>query len=210
MVGWGVSQSELVRYAQNLALESGEGQTSPSPYKGGEIRSDKGGDWAFVAIAGQGGALKDAKEALAFAVLQRALGTGPQIKWGSRDNGLLSKCLGGNIGDESAIAALNVSYSDAGLFGALIAAPAESAGKLVEAAAGVLKGGQVGDDDVNRGKNQLKAAVLLENEGGSEAIGWLGTQAALLGAAQSPSQIAAAIDSVTTADVNAVSFFFDK
>ena len=206
VVGLGVDHSQLVQYAQSLSLEGGEGSTPASPYIGGEIRSDKAGALAFIAIAGQGAGLKDAKQALAFAVLQRALGVGPQVKWGAVDNGALSKAVGSAINDQFAIGAINASYSDTGLFGALIAAPAASAGKLVQAAVKVLKGGNLTDADVNRGKNQLKAAILLDNESGSEAIGLLGTQAALVGAAKSPSQLAAEVDSVSAADVNAVSW----
>ncbi|RZC36189.1 cytochrome b-c1 complex subunit 2, mitochondrial, partial [Asbolus verrucosus] len=201
VVGLGVDHSQLVNYAQGLSLETGEGSTTPSPYIGGEIRSDKGGNLAFVAIGGAGGALKDTKERLAFAVLQRALGIGPQVKWGTTDNGVLSKAVGGDV--QYAISAVNASYSDAGLFGTLIAAPSASAGKIVEAVVKVLKGGALSDADVNRGKNQLKTSVLLDSESGSNIIGCIGSQAALVGSAQSGSQIAAAIDSVSTADVNA-------
>ncbi|XP_068906001.1 cytochrome b-c1 complex subunit 2, mitochondrial [Tenebrio molitor] len=203
VVGLGVDHSQLVQYAQTLSLEPGEGSTTPSPYLGGEIRSDKGGELAFIAIGGQGAALKDSKEALAFAVLQRAQGVGPQVKWGSVDNGVLSKAIGGTGTTQFAITALNASYSDAGLFGVLVAAPGISAGKVVEAAAQVLKGGSLSDADISRGKNQLKAAILMDNESGSNAIRLIATQAALLGSAKSPSQLAAEVDSVSAADVNA-------
>lgn len=38
VVGIGVSHSDLVSYAQSLEIETGEGCTPPSPYKGGELR----------------------------------------------------------------------------------------------------------------------------------------------------------------------------
>ncbi|EFA00465.1 cytochrome b-c1 complex subunit 2, mitochondrial [Tribolium castaneum] len=203
VVGLGVDHSQLVKYAQGLALESGEGTSNPSPYFGGEIRSDKGGDFAYVAIAGQGAPWKNSKEALAVSVLQKALGGGPKVKWGSVDNGALSKVVGGEGDAKYALNTFNASYSDAGIFGVLIAAPEATAGKIVQAAFKLLKAGNLTDADVNRGKNQLKAALLIKNESGSSAIDFLGSQAAVLGSAKSPSQVVAEIDSITTADVNA-------
>lgn len=200
VVGLGVNHSELTQYAQALKLDTGDGCDTPSPYKGGELRSNKGGNFAFVTIAGEGASLKNSKEALAFAVLQRALGVGPQIKWSTNDNGLLSKTIGTNS-EEYASTAINVSYSDTGLFGVLIAAPSQSAGKLVQSAVKLLKNANVGDEDVARGKNQLKAALLLEAESGSRAIQDIGSQAALLGCPQTACQIAAAVDSVSTSEV---------
>lgn len=47
--------------------------------------------------------------------------------------------------------------------------------------------------------------VLLENEGGSNAILNLGNQTALTGQAQTAIEVAAAIDSISTSDVQNVS-----
>lgn len=205
VVGLGVDHSALVKYAQGLSLESGEGTTTPSPYFGGEIRSDKGGDFAFVAIAGPGASLKNEKEHIAVSILQKALGGGPKVKWGSVDNGALSKVIGGEGDGNFALNSFNASYSDAGIFGVLIAAPEASAGKIVQAAVKLLKSGNLTDADVNRGKSQLKAALLIKNESGSNAIDFIGSQAAIVGCAKTPCQVAAEIDEVSTADVNAVS-----
>lgn len=60
--------------------------------------------------------------------------------------------------------------------------------------------------DVARGKEQLKAAVLMELESDSSLVSDLGAQALLLGNAQSPAEIVGAIDAITASDVNAVSF----
>ncbi|KAG5896064.1 hypothetical protein JTB14_011059 [Gonioctena quinquepunctata] len=181
VVGLGLGQSELTQYAQALEIESGEGATTPSPYKGGELRSNKGGNIAFVAVAGEGASLKNTKEALAFAVLQRAIGVGSQIKYGASDNGIFSKAVG--------------------LFGILVGAPAKSAGKVVETAVKLLKSGSVSDEDVNRGKNQLKTSLLLEAESGSNAVRDIATQAVLTGSPQSAAQLIAAVDSISTSDV---------
>ncbi|KAJ8941029.1 hypothetical protein NQ318_015505 [Aromia moschata] len=178
VIGLGVSSGELTQYAQSLKINTGDGCLNPSPYKGGELRSNKGGDVAFVAVAGEGAGLKDSKEALAFAVLQRAVGIGPQIKYSTRDNGILTKTIGS--AQEYAAAAINVSYFDSGLFGVLLALPSKCSRKVVESAVKLLTSSTVSDEDVTRGKNQLKAALLLDAESGANAIHNFGTQAVLL------------------------------
>lgn len=114
-------------------------------------RSNKGGSLAFVAVAGEGASLKNQKEALAFAVLQNAIGAGPRVKWSPNDHGVFSKTVGSGS-DDYASQAINVSYSDTGLFGILIATPRASAARLVDAAVKTLKNGNVTDEDVTRGK----------------------------------------------------------
>nr|CAI5845163.1 unnamed protein product [Callosobruchus analis] len=200
VVGSGVSHTHLTQYANALKLSDGSGCPAPSPYKGGELRSNKGGDFAFVAIAGEGAAATNTKEALACAVLQRALGTGPQTKWSLHDNGVLAKSIG-NQPEGFASTAINVNYSDTGLVGVLVAAPAKCAKNIVQAAYSVMKSGSISDADVNRGKNQLKTQLLVDAECGRTAIHDIATQAVLTGNPQTATQLAAAVDSVTTGDV---------
>lgn len=38
VVGLGISHAELEKFAQGLELQTGEGSSSASPYKGGELR----------------------------------------------------------------------------------------------------------------------------------------------------------------------------
>jgi len=171
-------------------------------YKGGEIRSDKGGSVAHIAIAGKGGSLRNAKDALSFAVLQRALGAGTSIKYNSENKGLLAKASG-SAKAPCSVTALNISYSDSGLFGALITAPSEDAGTILCNVVGILKNGKVSEDDVKRGKNQLKRAVLSALENGSTAVEDMGNQALLIGSVANACQIAAAIDGLSSTDINA-------
>lgn len=56
----------------------------------------------------------------------------------------------------------------------------------------------------------MKAALLLELESGRKAVELLGTQAVLTGAAQTPKDIAAAVDSVSTGDVRNVNIHFNQ
>ncbi|KAK9729865.1 Peptidase M16 inactive domain [Popillia japonica] len=202
VVGIGVSHDTLLECAQSLPLESGSDATGPGVYKGGEIRSDKGGDLAYVALAGEGGSLKNIKEAIAFAVLQQVYGMGPSTKRGLGSSNLLRKAVG-ELNEPHSISAINVCYSDSGLFGVLLTGSANIAGNLVTAALTTLKSPNISDADVNRGKNQLKTTVLSAMESGSYALEKIGLQAVLTGSALSPGDIATMIDSVSAGEVKA-------
>ena len=229
VVGVGIDHQLLVGFAKNLHLENGTTESAPSKYQGfGELRVDKAGNWAHVAIATQGGALSNQKEALAFAVLQQVAGAGPATKRGN-SNGALGKVISGAVGDKPlGFSALNASYTDNGLFGFVISAEAATVGRVnlfflkliihfilkiyiywysqaIEAGVKALKQGSVSNGDVARGKAQLKAAVLNELDNGSGLASDLGQQALLLGNVQSAASIISAIDGITDADVNAVS-----
>lgn len=205
VIGLGVDHGELVRYAQSLGLNTGSDEVGSSKYLGGEIRSDKGGDLAYIAIAGEGGSLKNTKESMAFAVLQRVLGAGSSVKYGN-DQSLLTKCLGNSVqGEPHSITSLNVNYSDSGLFGVFAIGSVNASCALVEAAVKTLKGTQITDKDVARAKNQLKIDLLSKMENAGYAIDYIGNQALLVGVPTSPCQVEAAIDAITKADVEAVS-----
>ncbi|KAF2896158.1 hypothetical protein ILUMI_10021 [Ignelater luminosus] len=201
VVGLGVDHQDLVRYAQSLQLEGGKADCEPADYRGGEIRSDKGGDVAHIAIAGKGGSFRNAKEALSFAVLQRALGAGSSIKYADENRGLLAKSLSKCSGPTS-ITALNISYTDSGLFGALISTPCGDAKTVVKDVVDILKGGSIPDEDIARGKAQLTAAVLHALESGSTAIEDIGNQAVLIGSVANACQIANAISGLNSSDIN--------
>merc|ERR1712071_422681 len=58
----------------------------------------------------------------------------------------------------------DLNYSDAGLFGFMIAAPAAEAGKAVCAATKVLRSTTVNDGQLARAKAQLKSDLLMAEE----------------------------------------------
>lgn len=127
VVGVGIDHQILVGYAQSLALESGEGPDGLGAVVGpSEIRWDKGGNFASVAIGAPGGALKNANEALAYSILQYAAGVGPYTKRGA-NNGALSRQI---ASDGVASKALNAVYSDNGIFGLVVSGEAKAVGKV--------------------------------------------------------------------------------
>nr|CAD7257887.1 unnamed protein product [Timema shepardi] len=150
-----------------------------------------------------GSSLANEKDALAFAILRYILGAGPSIKWGGSPSPLYKSVSEAVGGLPFAVSALNVSYSDSGLFGFLASAPPQIAGQVVEAAVKQLCCLSLTPADIARGKAQLKASVLLGTEGGTDLLEDIGNQAVLLGKVTSPSQVVAAIDGITSADINA-------
>lgn len=77
VVGVGVPHDRLVAYAQSLVLKAGQpGQLAPSKVNGGDLRVETNSPLAYVAVAAAGAPLADTKNVIAFALLQRSLGTG--------------------------------------------------------------------------------------------------------------------------------------
>lgn len=130
VVGVGVDHQMLVGFAKNLQLPNGSTAPTCSAFHGsGELRVDKAGNWAHVAIATAGASLANQKEALAFAVLQYACGAGASTKRGNV-NGVLGKAVSAAVKSSFGFSAFNASYTDNGLFGFVLSAEAKDAGKV--------------------------------------------------------------------------------
>lgn len=207
VVGVNIDHQVLAGFSQSFGIESGSGADVAAEFQGfGQIRSDKPGSMAHVAIGGQGAAITNQKEALAFAVLQYAAGVAPSLKRGEAQGALTKVVDKALSGKPHAVSALNASYTDNGIFGFFVSASASDIGKAIEAGVRALKNGTVSSEDVARGKSQLKAAVLGDLDTGAGFIADMGAQALLLGNVQNAAAIVAAIDSVSAADVSAVSY----
>ena len=101
------------------------GPAPAAKYGGGEIRAELGGRVALVAVAAEG-AGSGAASAAQQAVLQAILGSGAVVKYGA-GRGLVGAAAAQAGG---AAAAVNVTYSDAGLVGYTVLAEAEKAGQV--------------------------------------------------------------------------------
>uniref|UniRef100_A0A182NM67 Peptidase M16 N-terminal domain-containing protein n=1 Tax=Anopheles dirus TaxID=7168 RepID=A0A182NM67_9DIPT len=197
VAGVGVDHQLLVGFAQSLALESGAGSENKSSFNTGELRLDRACTRAAVAVGAQAVGWNSLKEAMAFWVLQRAAGVGPSTKRGA-NNGALTKALTGVNSS-----ALYNGYTDNGLFGFIVSGEAKHAGKAVEAGVKALKSLSVSDADVARGKALALLAVgeITENQSGLHHQ--LGEESALLGQVYKKSDLVAAVNAVTTGDVQA-------
>jgi predicted Zn-dependent peptidase len=79
--------------------------------------------------------------------------------------------------------------------------------QVVDAAVKQLRSGTLSSTDIAHGKAQLKAAILYNEESNSTLAEEIGTQAVLLGTVLSGPAIVSAVNSITDAEVNAVSFY---
>lgn len=200
VVGVGVPHEHLVAFAETLGLKAGQGAVSASKVKSGELRVETGGALSYVAVATEGVSLSDKTNMLVMALLQRVLGTGSTIKRGS---GLGSK-LNQAVQGAAAVSALNLNYSDAGLFGFIVAGPASEAGKAVVAATKALRSGAVTQDQLARAKAQLKSDLLMAEESTGNMMEEITMQVLLnKGVTVHMADVLSAIDALKLADVNA-------
>lgn len=211
VVGVGICHDYLVEYAsKTLQLESGEGAPStPTKYGGGEIRTETGHPLSYVAVATEGAGLKSPKDVLALALLQQIMGVGPNIKW---SDGLAANKLAQVASKATdkpfAISALNVNYSDSGLFGFYCVAQPEEMGKVLKAVfahySSVTKNG-VSDADVKIAKEKLKVMVAMALELPSQLLEEFSLQALNVGKLTNLDETFKAIDGVTANEVKTVS-----
>lgn len=131
VVATGIPLREIEDFASCLKLSNKDSPSQPTKYHSGEIRKERDSELASVAVALEiGGMAGKEKEALAAAILQRACGTGPAVKWGGSQTPL-SKAVAAAASDNPfAVSAFNAMYSDAGLFGIVLSAPGNVAGSV--------------------------------------------------------------------------------
>lgn len=129
VIGVGIDHELLVGYAKSLQLEGKSSANAASKYVSGQLRVDKSGELATVAVATQGASLANQKEAIAFAVLRNVAASGEVVPNGS-PTAPLEKVVDAALQNPYNFNALNVSYSDNGLFGFVLQANAREIGKV--------------------------------------------------------------------------------
>ncbi|KAM8710859.1 hypothetical protein ACLKA7_017480 [Drosophila subpalustris] len=203
VVGVGIDNNTLSGFAQNLHFPGagGSGKTEAAHYYGGDARKDTAGQRAVVAVAGEGAAASNQKEALAFAILKQAV-SGQPTKYG-KPSGVFGEAVA-CAGDASvSVKCLNASYSDAGLFGFVAAADGQDIGKAVDFLVRALKSGTVADKDVHRGKALLKARLISNYASDSGLIREIARQASLNRNVLDADALVSAIDAVSVQQVQA-------
>lgn len=130
VVATGVSLSDVTQFASNLKVGPGDNIVEIAKYRGGELRKERSSELSTVAVAVEAAGLNKEKDALACAVLQRAIGSGPRVKWGSSVSPLKQAVSGATSTDQFALSAFNVSYSDSGLFGLILSSVPNVAGSV--------------------------------------------------------------------------------
>ncbi|XP_011312476.1 cytochrome b-c1 complex subunit 2, mitochondrial isoform X2 [Fopius arisanus] len=204
IVATGISLREITPLASELCLGSGSGNSTPTKFGGGEIRKERNSPLASVGVAVESTGFDKETDALAFAVLQKAAGTGPHTKWGTSTAPLQRAVASAAGSDPFAITAFNASYSDSGLFGFLLQAPANVAGPLTKAAYKWMSSANITDADVARGKTELKASILFASDNNMCQLENLAQQVLFKGRVISPASLIAEVDKISPADVKKV------
>ena len=131
VLGLNIDHDQAVNYGELLTMGKGSGTSAgTSQFHGGqEIRQPTGDTHTILAVATSASSAANVKEAVATRLLQYVLGLGPNVKRGAC-HGQLSKAVS-NISSLPSVSALNYSYSDAGLLGAIIACESQVAGQVI-------------------------------------------------------------------------------
>ncbi|XP_076623797.1 ubiquinol-cytochrome c reductase core protein 2 [Colletes latitarsis] len=204
VVATGVSLAELTAFAMNLDIGSKDATTQASKYCGGELRKERTSELTNVAVALEGVSLKNENDALACAVLQRASGTGPRVKWGASASPLQKQVSSAAGSEPFALSSFNASYSDSGLFGFVLCSTPNVAGPITNVAAKWLKSMKVSDSDVARGKAILKTEILEAADNGAALLENLQCQALHKRAVAAPEALVADVEKVSASAVKSV------
>jgi ubiquinol-cytochrome c reductase core subunit 2 len=211
VVGVGISHEMLVEYANKVLQPStaaGNSTSVVSKYGGGEIRVENGDPLSYVAVVTEGASASNTKDLLSLALLQNIMGFGPRSKYATGSaTSRLAQAASRVTNKPFGISAINLNYSDTGLFGFFAVAQPEDMGKVLKEVfsqhSAITKSG-VKDEEVKRAKHQLIATLSMATEGSSGIVEELGSQALTSGQLTSLAQIEKAVEAITVTDVKTI------
>jgi len=203
VAGTDVNHDELVRYVKELfgGLSAGDQQSTPQQkYFGGDIRKHTSNELTHVSLVTEGVSMFNSDLA-SYIVLQRLLGVGPYTKWGDNtQSSRLTRAAKGAIDGPLSINALNISYSDSGLFGINTVTTPGNITTVLKAAINEISNlsrGQVSAEELNRAKTQSKATILMLGESKDDLLDDMIKQVAFKNAYVTPQQAVGHIEKVT-------------
>lgn len=206
IAGINIQHQILTEFAGSLSLGSTTVEPVCNQFYGGERRSHTHDRrWANVAIATEGTPFVSNDTIYAFAVLQHIWGYGPRINFNAAHPppiGLISKAIEQAVPESLyRCSAINVSYSNTGLFGFLVSTEHCCIGAILNALMKLFKSGTVSDQDFEIGKKSLKNEILFAMESEGKILAEMGGQVMLLGKMQPLQDIIAAVDNVCKEDI---------
>lgn len=204
VVATGVPLSSISAFATNLEIPSEESTNEASKYCGGEIRKETASNLATIALAVEGANMKNEKDALACAILQRTSGCDPRVKWGKSTSPLYKRVAKVASTDLFALTTLNASYTDSGLFGIVLCSTPDVAGSLIKEASKWLTSMKLSDNDIARGKAILKAEILEAADNESALLESMQYQALFKGQVSTPASLVANVDKISASDVQSI------
>lgn len=201
VVGIGTEHEDLLSYAENIeVLDATDAAVGSSKYRGGDVRVEMNTPLAYAAVVMEGATSQNIKEVLSAALLQQVLGTSSGIKY-SAGCSRLSK-IASKFDSHPVISAINLNYTETGLFGVYTAAEPKDINEVIKQAVAqvkeITKSGP-SEKELVVAKQQLKAAVHLSQDGG--LIEEVGYQASHFKEIISLVEMEKIIDSVTSQDI---------
>jgi len=201
IVGIGLPHDQVLEFAGRFQLPKKVSTVQPQKYHGGEIRKESGGQFAYVALALEGRGWNNPKEMIAAALLHRALGSGPRVKYGN-SKGALNAATKTPI--ESVASGFSASYTDSGLVGAFLTASHCCIEKVTKKAAEILQSASVSEEDIVRAKGTLKADLALATETDESHLEEIALQSLHAQKVTPFEEYSKLVDGVTSADVKKV------
>ncbi|XP_789891.4 cytochrome b-c1 complex subunit 2, mitochondrial [Strongylocentrotus purpuratus] len=207
LVGVGVDHSDLKAFGESFDLQRGDPSTPAAKYSGGELRNQCDSPLAYAAVGVEGANLTG-KDLLVTGILHQLMGSAPYIKRGSNlATSKASQAASKASSLPHAVNCFNLPYSDSGLFGFFaITQPNDMAPVLKSLLGqfGAMTKGNVGAQDLQRAKNQLKAAVFMNLENQGALLEDMAVQALHSGSYVNAAAVAKAVDGITAEDVSRV------
>uniref|UniRef100_A0A6M2CVL3 Putative ubiquinol--cytochrome c reductase synganglion overexpressed n=1 Tax=Rhipicephalus microplus TaxID=6941 RepID=A0A6M2CVL3_RHIMP len=178
----------------------------PSKFGSGETWLESPGEYVDAAVVVEGVGVRNFKECTALGVFAHMLGLGPRLPYSESQATKLGEAAAKVTQKPFAATALNVNYTDTGLFGVAMAGHPDDMDKLIKAVMGQVRtvAQKVTDKDVQDAKQRLKAAVLFRRENLSELAVEMGVHVSRTGQPWQHDELLQAIDAVTTQDVATV------
>uniref|UniRef100_L7MAQ1 Putative cytochrome b-c1 complex subunit 2 mitochondrial n=1 Tax=Rhipicephalus pulchellus TaxID=72859 RepID=L7MAQ1_RHIPC len=178
----------------------------PSKFGSGETRLESPGEYVDAAVVVEGVGVRNPKECTALGVFAHMLGQGPRLPYSESQATKLGEAAAKATQKPFAATALNVNYTDTGLFGVAVAGHPDDMDKLIKATMGQVRtvAQKVTDKDVQDAKQKLKAAVLYKRENFSDLAVEMATHVSRTGQPWQQDELLQAIDAITTQDVATV------
>uniref|UniRef100_A0A023GKA4 Putative ubiquinol cytochrome c reductase subunit qcr2 n=1 Tax=Amblyomma triste TaxID=251400 RepID=A0A023GKA4_AMBTT len=192
---------------RNLELSTDPGaEFLPSKFGPGEMRLESPGEFVNAAVVVEGAGVKNTKECLALSVFAHVLGMGPRLPYSESQATKLGEAAAKATQKPFAATALNVNYTDTGLFGVALTGHPDDMDQLTKAALSQVRtvSQKVADKDVQDAKQKLKAELLYSREGHTNLAVEMGVHVSRTGQPWRQDDLLQAIDALTTQDVATV------
>ena len=210
LVGLGIDHENLVAMGKKMGKKN-PSSSAPSvekaSYLGGEMRRLSDEPMTHCVVVTEGPSLKS-KDLFATCILQQIMGTGPFVKYSGNTISKLGKGVSEALkGSPFAASCMSMNYTDSGLFGFYLCTQPEDMEKAIKTAMGIFGGVTktgITDEELARGKAQLKASIAMSMENSENVFLDLAEQILFSDKVVTQEEVMNSIDSVQASDVTNV------